>query len=125
MDAILVEIARLRTIYDEHAGLRARFTGAGVVTPALARQLGLIGLAGRASGQPFDVRCDMPCAPYGGLMPQRVVRTEGDVAARVAVRFDEAIESARMLQQLLRQMPAGAHQRADLAHRTPAPQASG
>jgi Ni,Fe-hydrogenase III large subunit/Ni,Fe-hydrogenase III component G len=109
VDATRVEIERLRTIYDEHAGLRARFTGAGVVTPALARQLGLIGLAGRASGQPFDVRCDMPCDPYGGLMPQRVVRTEGDVAARVAVRFDEAIESARMLKQLLRQMPAGAH----------------
>jgi Ni,Fe-hydrogenase III large subunit/Ni,Fe-hydrogenase III component G len=109
VDAIRVEIERLRTIYDEHAGLRARFTGAGRVTPALARQLGLIGLAGRASGQPFDVRCDMPCDPYGGLMPQRVVRTEGDVAARVAVRFDEAIESARMLKQLLRQMPAGAH----------------
>jgi Ni,Fe-hydrogenase III large subunit/Ni,Fe-hydrogenase III component G len=109
VDATLVEIGRLRTIYDEHAGLRARFTAAGVVTPALARQLGLIGLAGRASGQPFDVRCDMPCDPYGALMPERAVRTEGDVAARAAVRFDEAIESARMLKQLLRQMPAGAH----------------
>jgi Ni,Fe-hydrogenase III large subunit/Ni,Fe-hydrogenase III component G len=107
--AIRVEVERLRTIYDEHAGLRARFTGAGMVTPALARQLGLIGLAGRASGQAFDLRCDMPCDPYGGLMPQMAVRTEGDVAARVAVRFDEVIDSVRMIKQLLRQMPAGAH----------------
>jgi Ni,Fe-hydrogenase III large subunit len=109
VDATLVEVERLRTIYDEHAGLRDRFSGAGVVTPALARQLGLIGLAGRASGQPFDLRCDMPCDPYGGLIPQRAVRSEGDVAARVAVRFDEALESARMMRQLLRRMPAGAH----------------
>jgi Ni,Fe-hydrogenase III large subunit/Ni,Fe-hydrogenase III component G len=109
VDAIRLEVDGLRAIYDEHAGLRARFTGAGVVTSALAHKLGLIGLAGRASGQGFDVRCDMPCEPYGGLMPQRAVRTEGDVAARVAVRFDEVIESARMMQQLLRHMPAGAH----------------
>ncbi len=109
VDAIRLETDGLRTIYDEHAGLRARFTGAGVVTPALAVKLGLIGLAGRASGQAFDLRCDMPCEPYGGLRPEKAARSQGDVAARVAVRFDEAAESARMLQQLLRHMPAGAH----------------
>ena len=47
---------RCATIYDEHAGLQDRFSGAGVVTPELAAQLGLTGLAGRASGQAFDLR---------------------------------------------------------------------
>lgn len=37
-------------------------------------------------------------------------RLAGDVAARVAVRFDEAIECARLMQRMLRQMPTGAHQ---------------
>ncbi len=46
-------------------------------------------MAGRASGQAFDLRCDLPCDPYGDLAPKKIVRTEGDVAARVAVRFDE------------------------------------
>ena len=84
-------------IYDEHSGLRDRFVGAGMVTPALAARLGLTGLAGRASGQGFDLRCDLPWDPYGELAPRKVVRTEGDVAARVAVRFDEVTESIRLV----------------------------
>jgi Ni,Fe-hydrogenase III large subunit len=110
IESIAPEVEALRAIYDDHAGLRDRFAGAGVVTPTLAAQLGLTGLAGRASGQAFDLRCDLPCDPYGDLAPQKIVRYEGDVAARVAVRFDEVIESARLLQQILEELPAGPHQ---------------
>jgi Ni,Fe-hydrogenase III large subunit len=109
-ESIAAEVATLRTIYDDHAGLRDRFVGAGVVAPALAAKLGLTGLAGRASGQAFDLRHDLPCDPYGGLAPRKVVRTEGDVAARVAARFDEVIESTRLVQQILLQCPGGSHQ---------------
>jgi len=111
-ESIAAEVDALRTIYDEHAGLRDRFVGAGVVTPALAARLGLTGLAGRASGQAFDLRCDLPCDPYGNLAPTKAVRAEGDVAARVAVRFDEVAESTRLMQRILSQLPAGLHQAA-------------
>jgi Ni,Fe-hydrogenase III large subunit len=107
--SIAAEVKTLRAIYDEHAGLRDRFVGAGIVTPALATQLGLTGLAGRASGQAFDLRCDLPCDPYGDLAPKKIVRTEGDVAARVAVRFDEVAESTRLMQQILQELPVGSH----------------
>jgi len=107
--SIASEVAKLRTIYDDHAGLRDRFVGAGVVAPALAAKLGLTGLAGRASAQAFDLRHDLPCEPYGDLAPRKIVRTEGDVAARVAVRFDEAIESTRLIQQISVQCPGGSH----------------
>ncbi len=110
IESILAEVQTLRTIYDEHSGLRDRFVGAGVVTPALAAKLGLIGLAGRASGQAFDLRCDLPCDPYGDLAPQKVTRNEGDVAARVAVRFDEVTESVRLMQRILSRLPTGLHQ---------------
>src|SRR5260370_11807319 len=110
IESIVAEVQILRTIYDEHAGLRDRFVGAGVVAPALARGLGLTGLAGRASGQAFDVRCDLPCDPYGDLAPQKAVHTEGDVAARVAMRFDEVTESMRLMQRILSQLPTGLHQ---------------
>jgi Ni,Fe-hydrogenase III large subunit len=109
IESIAVEIDTLRTIYDEHAGLRDRLVGAGLVTPALAAKLGLTGLAGRASAQAFDLRSDLPCEPYGDLAPKKCVRTEGDVAARVAVRFDEAVESIRVMRRILRQLPCGAH----------------
>ena len=40
----------LRSIYDEHAGLQDRFMGTGHVSAELAAELGLTGLAARASG---------------------------------------------------------------------------
>jgi Ni,Fe-hydrogenase III large subunit len=101
------EVRVLRTIYDEHPGVRDRFTGAGAIAPPLAARLGLTGLAGRASGQAFDLRVDLPCAPYGELPVTRVGSRTGDVAARVAVRFDELAESARLIERIIAAMPAG------------------
>ena len=96
-DRIARQVAALRGIYDEHAGLQDRFRNCGRVTPELATKLGLVGLAGRASGQARDVRCDFPSAPYDVLDVRMAVATSGDVAARVAVRFDEALESTRLI----------------------------
>ena len=103
------EVAALRAIFDDHSGLRDRFNGAGVLSPPLATRLGVLGLAARASGQPLDARVDLPCKPYDELPPVKVVRTEGDVAARVAARFDEVAESCRLVQSILAALPAGAH----------------
>jgi Ni,Fe-hydrogenase III large subunit len=103
------EVPMLRAIYEEHEGVRDRFTAAGTVAPELATRLGLTGLAGRASGQAFDLRTDLPCEPYAALAPVKVGRREGDVAARVAVRFDEVHESCRLIQRILEGLPAGAH----------------
>jgi Ni,Fe-hydrogenase III large subunit/Ni,Fe-hydrogenase III component G len=91
------QVRILRDIYDEHAGLQDRFRNCGRVTPLLAMRLGLTGLAGRASRQAYDLRCDFPCAPYATLAPRMVTASEGDVAARVAVRFDEVGESLRLV----------------------------
>jgi Ni,Fe-hydrogenase III large subunit/Ni,Fe-hydrogenase III component G len=107
--ALAREVAELRAIYDEHAGVRDRFSGAGIVVPALAARLGLTGLAGRASGQAFDLRVDLPCEPYTWLTPAKAGSSEGDVAARVAVRFDEVTESCRLVQKILDFLPAGPH----------------
>jgi Ni,Fe-hydrogenase III large subunit len=106
---LATEVPALRAIYDEHEGVRDRFNGAGAVAPELALRLGLTGLAGRASGQAFDLRADLPCTPYRELAPAKCGRSEGDVAARVAMRFDEVQESCRLIQGILEALPGGPH----------------
>lgn len=105
---IAKEAVAIRAIYDEHAGVRDRFAGAGIVTPELAARLGLCGLAGRASGQDHDLRADLPCAPYDELSVRKFTSREGDVAARVAMRCDELQESARLVDEIVRRLPNGA-----------------
>jgi Ni,Fe-hydrogenase III large subunit len=106
-DEIEGEVKLLRAIYDEHAGLQDRFQNTGIVTPELAANLGLCGLAARASGQARDLRVDLPCAPYDQLGVGLACETAGDVAARVAVRFDEVFESLRLIRAIVDRMPAG------------------
>ncbi len=106
-DVVELELRQLRTVYDEHAGLQDRFLTTGTVTPELAARLGLTGLAGRASGQGFDLRCGQGWLPYDRLGVTMSTRREGDVAARVAVRFDEALESLRLVKRICAELPAG------------------
>ena len=106
-DAIERELQLLRAIYDEHAGLQDRFAGTGRVSAELATRLGLTGLAARASGQPNDLRRDQPWPPYDTLAVRVATHADGDVAARVAIRFDEAFESLRLLRAIAAGLPAG------------------
>jgi len=109
VEALEPEVRVLRGILDEHEGVRDRLVGAGTVSHALALRLGLTGLAGRASGRAHDLRVDRPWAPYDQLAVRTCTRSEGDVAARVAVRFDELFESCALIGQILERMPGGAH----------------
>ena len=104
-DALERELAVLRSIYDEHPGLQDRFIGAGRVAPELAARLGLTGLAGRASGQAWDLRVQYACTPYDMLDVRMATHRNGDVAARVIVRFDEISESVRLIRAILDHLP--------------------
>ena len=94
-------VVRMRSIYDEHAGIQDRFREAGRLEHDLAVRLGAVGLAARASGIPADLRADYPSAPYEKLSPRAATQSYGDVAARVQVRFDEILESLRLCRALL------------------------
>jgi len=106
-DHIEAEVRALQAIYEMHAGLQDRFIGAGRVAPKLAAELGLCGLAGRASAQAWDARADQAMGPYASLGVRMATQRNGDVAARVAVRFDEIYESMRLLRDIARQLPSG------------------
>jgi Ni,Fe-hydrogenase III large subunit len=107
-DALERELGLLKRIYDDHAGLQDRFIMCGRVTPELAARLGLTGLAGRASAQGHDLRCKPSWRPYDELEVRMAHHKNGDVAARVTVRFEEARESLRLIREICARLPAGA-----------------
>lgn len=100
-DMLEREVHILRSIYEEHAGVQDRYIGAGRVEPKLASKLGLCGQAGRASSQAWDARVQFPCAPYDKLDVHMATHRNGDVAARVIVRFDELFESIRLQRKIM------------------------
>ncbi len=55
------------------------------------------------------LRCDFPCAPYDTLGVRIATATDGDVAARVSVRFDELKESLRLVRTLVDALPDAAN----------------
>jgi Ni,Fe-hydrogenase III large subunit/Ni,Fe-hydrogenase III component G len=110
--AIEIAVTALRELYDEHSGLQDRFVTTGIIDSDLARELSLSGMAARATGMLLDGRAHRqgytPPAPYTGLGVRPATDERGDVAARVAVRFDEIFESLRLLRLLAVDMPGGA-----------------
>jgi Ni,Fe-hydrogenase III large subunit len=96
----------LRVLFGA-ASVRNRFDGAGVVPRELARQLGMVGPAARASGVAVDVRHTHPFAPYGAHPVTLVTQGGGDVAARARLRRDEAERSAAFAVTVLQGLPEG------------------
>ncbi len=73
-----------------------RFTGTAVLEEAHARDLGVVGVAGRASGLAFDARQAHPwVALPAAFSPAQSV--DGDVKARFEVRVDEVRTSLILL----------------------------
>ncbi|TAL93886.1 MAG: Ni,Fe-hydrogenase III large subunit [Paraburkholderia sp.] len=106
-DQIDAQVRVMQNIYDDQSGLQDRFAGAGILSASVAEHFGVHGLVGRASGRKIDVRVDHPYAPYHEVQVQAVSDDRGDVAARVAVRFNEIYESVRLIRTLLSDLPGG------------------
>ncbi len=104
-------VKELRAIYDEHSGLQDRFATTGIIDIALAQELSLSGMAARATGMLLDGRAHRqgytPPPPYAQLGVRPATDERGDVAARVAVRFDEVFESLRLLRMIAAGMISG------------------
>jgi Ni,Fe-hydrogenase III large subunit len=107
-ERLRVNVQDLRTIYYDHAGLQDRCINAGRLTAQVAARLGVVGLAARASGIALDARAHPAYAPYEELRPAVCAHRNGDVAARIVVRFEEIFESLELQRRILERLPAGA-----------------
>jgi Ni,Fe-hydrogenase III large subunit len=106
-DRLESEVLALRAIYYDHPGLQDRCINCGRLAGRLAAELGVVGLAARASGIAIDARVFPGLAPYDELQPVLCAHRNGDVASRIVVRFEEALESLRLQRRILAALPDG------------------
>jgi Ni,Fe-hydrogenase III large subunit/Ni,Fe-hydrogenase III component G len=88
---------------------RDRLERTGILSPDKARDLGVVGVAGRASGVDRDVRRDHPYAAYGSVPFEVPVRQEGDVARRVQIRIEEVRQALRLIRSVDSNLRPGPH----------------
>ena len=84
-----------------------RMEGVGTLTREDAISWGVTGPNGRATGWACDVRKTNPYSIYPELQFDEVLATEGDSMARFKVRMGEIAQSARILEQLVDNIPDG------------------
>ncbi len=96
-------VVALRRLVDSLSATNSfvdRLESCGVVAPADAARLGLVGPVARASGQDIDTRRDHAFGPYVDIAVEVPVRNAGDVMARMSVMVAEMEESARLALEL-------------------------
>jgi Ni,Fe-hydrogenase III large subunit/Ni,Fe-hydrogenase III component G len=94
-------------IVENSSSTLDRLDATGILKPEVARDLGVVGIAGRASGFDHDLRRDFPHAAYDQLKIAVPVYQVGDVKHRMQVRIDEACESFSLIEQLVAKLPGG------------------
>jgi Ni,Fe-hydrogenase III large subunit/Ni,Fe-hydrogenase III component G len=100
----------LMASFARNSSVLDRMDRTGSLSAEIARDLGVTGVAARASGVDRDSRRDHPHAAYrrtDSVAPRVVTKAAGDVQARIRVRAEEAFDSIRIIHSLLEKMPRG------------------
>jgi Ni,Fe-hydrogenase III large subunit len=114
IEAVRRFVRDLRPEFDSLVGLiressstRDRLETTGILKPETARDLGVVGIAGRASGFDHDLRRDFPHDAYDRVSLTVPVYQQGDVLRRMQVRIDEVNTALGIVEQLAAALPDG------------------
>jgi len=100
IDDVLSLIAHNRIYQD-------RTQDVGIITPDFAIKHGISGPNLRAAGVAHDLRKDKPYYGYENFEFDVVIGSHGDVYDRMMCRFEEAIQSIKIIRQAMKNMPSG------------------
>jgi Ni,Fe-hydrogenase III large subunit len=107
LDAAYRDVARAVKLLWDTPSVMARFEDTGRVQPDVARELGLVGPAGRASGLRRDVRKSHPAGVFRFVHIPISTWESGDVFARAFVRWLEIERSVEFVRTQLQELPKG------------------
>jgi Ni,Fe-hydrogenase III large subunit len=95
------DFAEVNALMLAARSVRSRFVGTGTVSTQAARELGLVGVAARASGVAIDLRSRLPGALYTRHPAELLTEPGGDCWARLVLRMREVEASLRWLARVL------------------------
>lgn len=101
LDEITKEIEHVCDLLFSAHTVQARFEHTGTVEHKMAKDLGLVGYAGRACGIGYDARVTFPTECYSELPANENKVTNGDVNSRAMVRREEIMHSIGLINLLL------------------------
>jgi len=99
------DIALINALFQRSRSVRHRLATTGTVPTALAQEIGLVGMSGRASGLTCDLRTELRGGIYGLQPMPLVVESAGDCMARGMVRLREIDASLNWILQLIDGLP--------------------
>jgi NADH-quinone oxidoreductase subunit D len=108
VDLIEQRLAEYEAMLDDNPFFTMRTKGVGVISTALAQDVGVSGPLLRGSGVDFDLRRDQPYSSYQDFTFRVPVETAGDCHARYLVRMVEFRQSIAIVRQVLDGLPEGA-----------------
>jgi len=107
LEVLPKNIKEYNKIFTGNVIAKNRMEGVGFLSKEDAISYGVTGPSGRASNWSCDMRKLRPYSIYNELDFEEVVATEGDSMARFKVRMKEMEESAKILAQLVDNIPEG------------------
>ena len=85
-----------------------RLKGTGILSAEIAKNHGVVGVAGKAVGIINDARVNFPYAAYDELLLDEIVtEQDGDACARFLVRIKEARASIKIMENASKKLPKG------------------
>jgi NADH-quinone oxidoreductase subunit D/NADH-quinone oxidoreductase subunit C/D len=106
-DRLPGKVDEMDRLLTENEVLVSRLKGIGYLSAEDAINTSMTGPMLRASGVPYDIRRADPYSIYDRFDFNVACRPEGDLFARYMIRIDEMRESLKILQQAIKQIPAG------------------
>jgi NADH-quinone oxidoreductase subunit C/D len=106
-DRLPGKVDEMDRLLTENEVLVSRLKGIGVLSAEDAINTSMSGPMLRASGVPYDIRRADPYSIYDRFEFNVACRPEGDMYARYLIRVDEMRESLKIIQQAVKQIPAG------------------
>jgi Ni,Fe-hydrogenase III large subunit/Ni,Fe-hydrogenase III component G len=100
------EIKPILDIFDDNQVVKQRLSFA-AISKSLAFEFGLVGVAARGCGIPYDCRRFFKHGLYPGAAPEVAVQKDGDMLSRTRVRISEIYSSMDIIERLVGELVPG------------------